>query len=110
MPQSMIRLARVRLEAEALKVTELRILAELAKSPAPGPQSTLVKLLGSSIGQKVDTLGQERPIYGHEALKAVGCEYAQTETGKYLNNRASTVFGGSDEVQKNIIAKTVLGL
>jgi alkylation response protein AidB-like acyl-CoA dehydrogenase len=30
--------------------------------------------------------------------------------GRYLNNRAATIFGGSDEVQKNIIAKTVLGL
>lgn len=104
------RLARGRLEAEALEVTELRILAELAKGPAPGPQTSLVKLLGSSIGQKVDTLGLERPLYGHEALKAVGSEYAQTVTGKYLNNRASTIFGGSDEVQKNIIAKSVLGL
>ena len=40
----------------------------------------------------------------------MGSEYAQTAMGKYLNNRASTIFGGSDEVQKNIIAKTVLGL
>mgnify|MGYP003889440501 CR=1 FL=1 len=49
----------------------------------------------------------ERPLYGNEAPEPVGSEYAQTAMGKYLNNRASTIFGGSDEVQKNIIAKTM---
>jgi alkylation response protein AidB-like acyl-CoA dehydrogenase len=121
-PRFRDRLARVRLEAEALEVTELRILAQLAKGRAPGPQTSLVKLLGSNIGQQVDVLRLEllgpdalqlpleRPLYGNEAPEPVGSEYAQTAMGKYLNNRASTIFGGSDEVQKNIIAKTVLGL
>ena len=121
-PRFRDRLARVRLEAEALEVTELRILAELAKGKAPGPQTSLVKLLGSNIGQTVDTLRLEllgpdalqlpleRPLYGNEAPEPVGSKYAQTAMGRYLNNRAQTIFGGSDEVQKNIIAKTVLGL
>jgi alkylation response protein AidB-like acyl-CoA dehydrogenase len=121
-PRFRDRLARVRLEAEALEVTELRILAELAKGKAPGPQTSLVKLLSSNIGQKVDVLRLEllgpdalqlpleRPLYGNEAPEPVGSEYAQTAMGRYLNNRAATIFGGSDEVQKNIIAKTVLGL
>jgi len=121
-PRFRDRLARVRLEAEALEVTELRILAELAKGKAPGPQTSLVKLLSSNIGQKIDTLRLEllgpdalqlpleRPLYGNEAPEPVGSEYAQTAMGRYLNNRAATIFGGSDEVQKNIIAKTVLGL
>ena len=116
------RLARARLDAEALEITELRILAELAKGRAPGPQTSLVKMLGSNIGQEVDTLRlelfgfdalqlpMERPLYGNEAPEPVGSQAAQTAMGKYLNNRASTIFGGSDEVQKNIIAKTVLGL
>ncbi len=121
-PRFRDRLARVRLEAEALEVTELRILAQLAKGRAPGPQTSLVKLLGSNIGQQVDMLRLEllgpdalqlpleRPLYGNEAPEPVGSEYAQTAMGRYLNNRAATIFGGSDEVQKNIIAKTVLGL
>ena len=121
-PRFRDRLARLRLEAEALEVTELRILAELAKGKSPGPQTSLVKLLGSNIGQKVDTLRLEllgpdalqlpleRPLYGNKAPEPVGSEYAQTAMGRYLNNRAQTIFGGSDEVQKNIIAKTVLGL
>ncbi|MBV7265691.1 acyl-CoA dehydrogenase family protein [Erythrobacter ani] len=121
-PRFRDKLARVRLDAEALEFTELRILAELAKGRRPGPQTSLVKLLGSNIGQEIDTLRLEllgpdalqlpleRPLYGNEAPEPVGSELAQTAMGRYLNNRAATIFGGSDEVQKNIIAKTVLGL
>jgi alkylation response protein AidB-like acyl-CoA dehydrogenase len=116
------RLARARLEAEALEVTELRILAELAKGRPPGPQTSLTKLLSSNLGQEIDTLRLEllgydalqlpleRPLYGNSAPEPVGSRTAQTAMGRYLNNRASTIFGGSNEVQKNIIAKTVLGL
>lgn len=121
-PRFRDKLARTRLEAEALEVTELRILADLAKGRAPGPQTSLVKMIGSNIGQEVDTLRLEllgydamqlpweRPLYGNEAPEPVGSEAAQVSLGKYLNSRAATIFGGSDEVQKNIIAKTVLGL
>ena len=116
------RLARARLEAEALEVTELRILADLAKGRAPGPQTSLAKLLGSNLGQRVDTLRLElygydalqlpleRPLYGNEAPVAIGDDGAQIAMSRYLNNRAATIFGGSNEVQKNIIAKSVLGL
>jgi alkylation response protein AidB-like acyl-CoA dehydrogenase len=121
-PRFRDRLARARLDAEALEVTELRILAELAKGRAPGPQTSLTKLLGANLGQTVDTLRldllgydalqlpYERPLYGNEAPEPVGSAMAQVAMGRYLNNRAATIFGGSNEVQKNIIAKTVLGL
>lgn len=116
------RLAKARLSAEALEITELRILAELSKGKQPGPQTSLVKLLGSNLGQEVDALRiellgydalqlpLERPLYGNGAVEPVGSPVAQVAMGKYLNNRASTIFGGSNEVQKNIIAKNVLGL
>lgn len=115
-------LAQLRLEAEALEVTELRILAELAKGNEPGPQTSLTKMLGANIAQKVDELRlelmgydslqlpYERPLYGNEAPEPIGSPDAQVAMGRFLNNRAATIFGGSDEVQKNIIAKTVLGL
>lgn len=121
-PRFRDRLARARLDAEALEVTELRILAELAKGRQPGPQTSLCKLLGSNIGQTLDTLRldllgydglqlpPERPLYGNEGPEPVGSERAQTAMARYLNNRAATIFGGSDETQKNIIAKSVLGL
>lgn len=116
------KLARLRLEAEALEVTELRILAELAKGRAPGPQTSLTKLIGANLGQKIDELRcellgydalqlpLERPLYGNAAPEPVGSAFAQVAMGRYLNNRAATIFGGSNEVQKNIIAKAVLGL
>lgn len=121
-PRFRDRLARVKLQAEALEVTELRILAELAKGRQPGPQTSLTKLLGSNLGQAVDTLRiellgydamqlpLERPLYGNQAPEPIGSERAQTTMARFLNNRAATIFGGSDETQKNIIAKSVLGL
>jgi len=116
------RLAKLQLEAEALEFTELRILAEVAKGNTPGPRSSVVKYLTANLGQQIDELHldlfgyaglqlpQERPLYGNEAPEAVGCADAQIVMGKYLNSRAATIFGGSNEVQRSIIAKTVLGL
>lgn len=116
------RLARLELEAQALEVTELRILADLAKGRKPGPQTSLLKLLSSNLRQAideiaVDTFGYaalqlpaERPLYGNSAPAPIESKAAQMAAPTYLNGRAWTIFGGSNEVQKNIIAKTVLGL
>ena len=96
-PRFRDRLARVRLEAEALEVTELRILAELAKGRAPGPQTSLVKLLGSNIRpagrcfsgwncwdrMRCNCRSNAR-FYGNEAPEPVGSEYAQTADGPLL--------------------------
>ena len=115
-------LARLRLEAEALEMTELRILAELAQGRGPGPQTSLVKLVTSTLRQQIDELvvaafghdglqlATERPLYGNEAPEPVGSKAAQMAMPTYLNSRAWTIFGGSNEVQKTIIAKSVLGL
>jgi alkylation response protein AidB-like acyl-CoA dehydrogenase len=116
------RLARLRLEAEALETTELRLLADLAQGRPPGPQTSLVKLVASTLRQHIDELAVdafgldglqltgERPLYGNEAPEPIGSKAAQLAMPVYLNNRAWTIFGGSNEVQKTIIAKTVLGL
>lgn len=117
-----LRLARLRLEAQALEVTELRILAEIAEGRPPGPQTSLTKLIASQLRQQIDALAMDlhgydglqlpaqRPLYGNDAPEPVGPREAQTVAAAYLNARAWTIFGGTDEVQKNIIAKTVLGL
>ncbi len=116
------RIARLRLEAEALETTELRILADMAKGRPAGPQTSLVKLLSSEIHQRIDGLAMDlhgydglqlptvRPLYGNGAPPPIGDDDAQVAAARYLNSRAWTVFGGSSEVQKNIIAKTVLRL
>jgi alkylation response protein AidB-like acyl-CoA dehydrogenase len=116
------RLAKLRLEAEALEMTELRLLGELAQGRKPGPQTSLIKLVASTLRQHVDELAveafgydglqlaTERPLYGNESPEPIGSKPAQLAMPTYLNSRAWTIFGGSNEVQKNIIAKTVLGL
>jgi len=117
-----LRLARLELEAQALEVTELRILAELRAGRRPGPQTSLVKLVASSLRQRIDELAMdlfgphglqlpsERPLYGNAAPEPVGSRAAQLAAPTYLNSRAWSIFGGTNEVQKSIIARSVLGL
>ena len=116
------RLARLRLETQAFEVTELRILAELVKGRPAGPQTSLVKLTSANLRQAINVLALDlfaydgmqlplsRPLYGNEAPEPVGSRAAQLALPTYLNGRAWTIFGGTDEVQKTIIAKQVLGL
>lgn len=115
-------LCRAELEALALETTELRILAEIAEGKPPGPQTSLVKLVASNLKQEIGTLMMrlwgpaglqlpiERPLYGDGAPAPILNAAAQIAAATYLNNRAWTIFGGSNEVQRTIIAKTVLGL
>jgi alkylation response protein AidB-like acyl-CoA dehydrogenase len=122
LPSVEARLVALELEAQALETTELRILAELKAGRRPGPQTSLVKLVSSSLRQKIDELAvdifgpiglqlpPERPLYGNSAPEPVGSREAQLAMPTYLNSRAWTIFGGTNEVQKTIIAKTVLGL
>jgi alkylation response protein AidB-like acyl-CoA dehydrogenase len=115
-------LARIELETQALEMTELRILAEIAHGRKPGPQTSLVKMVASTLRQEVDALSVRmhgyaglqlarcRPLYGNESPEPIESKAAQVATPAYLNSRAWTIFGGSNEIQRNIIAKTVLGL
>ena len=116
------RIAKLRLEAQAFEMTELRILAELVKGRPAGPQTSLIKLISSNLRQgiqqlEVDLFGYDglqlpvtRPLYGNEAPEPIGSREAQLAMPTYLNGRAWTIFGGSNEVQRTIIAKQVLGL
>ncbi|HUD94163.1 acyl-CoA dehydrogenase family protein [Sphingobium sp.] len=115
-------LARIELTAQALEMTELRVLAELAKGLPPGPQTSLSKMIASTLRQQVDgmavrlygyaglELEPRRPLYGEGAPAPVHGKAAQLAAPRYLNSLAWTIFGGTNEVQRTIIAKTVLGL
>jgi alkylation response protein AidB-like acyl-CoA dehydrogenase len=116
------RVAKVQLTVEALEVIELRILADIAKGRPPGPQTSLTKLIASDARQAIDLLGVDlyadaglqldaaRTLYADNQLPPLHSQQAQLAAPRYLNSRAWTIFGGSNEVQANIIAKTVLGL
>lgn len=118
----MRRVARTRLSVEALDMIELKIISEIAKGRAPGPQTSLTKLLASNLRQDIDLLAVDlyglaglqldmaRPLYGEGAPDALLSKDAQVATARYLNSRAWTIFGGTNEVQSTIIAKSVLGL
>ena len=100
----------------SLEFTEMANLARLAAGGSPGPSSSLQKNVGVDIQQEMTTLKLEAIGY----YAAVGGfaddpnwaapEHARGVTARYLNARAASIFGGSKEVQKNIIAKAVLGL
>jgi len=118
----MRKLAAVEVELKALEFTELRTLAAVASGKAPGPESSILKLRGTELQQAVDELYMEAA--GYYALPYVPTQYALdfpvdervgegTETQSsltYFNFRKASIYGGSNEIQKNIIAKHVLGL
>ncbi|WP_066553355.1 acyl-CoA dehydrogenase family protein [Croceicoccus bisphenolivorans] len=116
------RVAKLKLGIQSLEVIELKILSRIAKGQQPGPQTSLTKLLASDLRQDVDLLAVDlfgvaglqlptaRPLYGENAPAPFRNAHAQVATARYLNSRAWTIFGGTNEVQRTIIAKTVLGL
>jgi len=120
------RIAQVELELMALEVTNLRVLSAVSgESRAPGPEVSLLKIKGSEIIQQLAEL--QMHALGHDALPyirdALELEwvaepmladhypaYAPPLTGHYFNQRKTTIYAGSTEIQKNIISKMVLGL
>lgn len=116
------RVARARLGVEALEMIELKIISDIAQGKKPGPQTSLTKLQASNLRQEIDLLAVDlygpaglqmetaRPLYGDAAPVPIHSKAAQLATARYLNSRAWTIFGGTNEVQSTIIARMVLGL
>lgn len=107
------------IELLALEFTELRTLAQVEAGGAPGPESSLLKIRGTEIAQRLADLTVE--AYGYYALPypdqrlldnegPVGPEGEIAAMRGMLYGRAASIFGGSNEIQKNIVAKAVLGL
>jgi alkylation response protein AidB-like acyl-CoA dehydrogenase len=118
----MRKLAATEVELKALEFTELRTLAAVASGKAPGPESSILKLRGTELQQATDELYVEAA--GYYALPYVPDQYVldfpdenrvgegaeTTNSLRYFNFRKASIYGGSNEIQKNIIAKHVLGL
>ncbi len=115
------RLALVEIELMALEYTELRTLAAVQTGTAPGPESSILKIKGTEIQQTitelfVDLAGNYANTYLPEFyvpgsnVDGVGPDWAADASSKYFNYRKTSIYGGSNEIQKNIIAKAVLGL
>ncbi len=111
-PMFQQRLAKIEIDLMALEYTELQAIASVASGGAPGAESSILKIRGTEIQQALAELSVD--VCGHYAHAlnvdgAIGNDYAWGLSAKYLYGRASTIYGGSNEVQKNIIAKSVLG-
>ena len=114
-------LARLDANQEAIEMTEHRVMSALSAGKNPGPASSMLKVQGTELMQRIDELAIETAaFYGTVDQMAartpgsnvaeVGPRHSLTLTPRYLNNRASTIFGGSSEIQRDIMSKLVLGL
>jgi len=107
------KVARLEIELEALKMANFRALAGAQLGHAPGPESSILKLRGSEILQKtqelaMEAMGQNALTWFNEDGVVPPNEEGVPSTFNYT--RATTIYGGSNEIQKNIIAKLILGL
>ncbi|HEY7979607.1 MAG TPA: acyl-CoA dehydrogenase family protein, partial [Rhizomicrobium sp.] len=112
------KIAETEIELNALEYTELRTLAQESKGQMAGPESSILKIKGTEIQQRITELTVE--AIGYYAYPydrffgdneyAPGPDYAAGQAGHYFNMRKVSIFGGSNEIQRGIIAKAVLGL
>ncbi|NIJ40543.1 alkylation response protein AidB-like acyl-CoA dehydrogenase [Parvibaculum indicum] len=125
------KLAEAWSEITALEFTEHRIMSKLSHGEAPGAESSMLKTRGTELSQRLTEIALEAvahyavpfqphatcpggPVPGYEAPEGsqahAGPDYALPVTSKYLNDRAGSIYAGSNEIQRNIMSKAVLGL
>ena len=114
------KVAELEMDLTALEYTELRTLAGEAAGKGPGPESSVLKIKGSEIQQRITELALEAAgHYGAPYFRGfgegdnehpIGPDWAHRTAPSYFNVRKTTIYGGSNEVQRQIIAKMVLGL
>src|SRR5277367_6462476 len=116
------KITAVEVELKALEMTELRVVSARTRSNKPDPASSILKIKGSEIQQTITELLLE--VVGPCALPdqtahdederwnepPVGPDWGGPLAAQYFNTRKTTIYGGSNEIQKNIIAKAILGL
>jgi alkylation response protein AidB-like acyl-CoA dehydrogenase len=108
-----MRIARLEIDLRGLMMANYRALAGAQLGKAPGPESSILKIRGSEILQAALELAME--VMGHDSLswfneEGVVPPLEQWVAPAYCYNRATTIYGGSNEIQKNVIAKWILGL
>jgi alkylation response protein AidB-like acyl-CoA dehydrogenase len=109
------RLARVEIELDNMSTTNLRVIASVAEGAAPGTESSILKILGTEIPQEISNLarmamGPEARALRDESSTDRKLTRDDRAALNYFNLRKLTIFAGSNEIQKNIIAKMMLGL
>jgi alkylation response protein AidB-like acyl-CoA dehydrogenase len=117
--------AQIEIDLWALEITNLRVLSADRRSPAAGPEASILKIKGTEIAQSISELmmravGPYALPFRREAMEAgwqfdpsrepPGPRYASNLAGAYFNLRKLSIFGGTNEIQKNIISKMIVGL
>ena len=112
-------IAKVEIDLLALEATEFRMISQMSRGKDPGAAASLLKIRGTEILQRIADLTHR--AVGHYGLAlrehpasdnrfVPGPQYTHLAAEKYLNTRKLSIYGGSNEIQRNIIAKAVLGL
>ena len=118
-------IAQVEVDLWALEITNLRVLSDERGAKSPGPEASILKIRGTEIAQRISELlmravGPYALPFRREAMDAgwqsdpagdaSGPRYAATLASSYMNLRKLSIFGGTNEIQKNIISKMIVGL
>ena len=114
------RIAELEVDLLSLEVTERRVFARMSDGSGGAADPSFLKLAGTELTQKIDELFVEAvehyafPDFLEARVNrtnlSVGPDGAIPVMGQYLNNRAATIYGGSSEVQRNIMSKILFGL
>jgi len=115
------RVAQVEIDLMALEITNLRALSAESENRAPGPEASILKIKGTEIQQTLSELMMyavgpyalpfERRSNDEGDLASVaGPDHAAPLAATYCNYRKVSIYGGSNEIQRNIIAQMILGL
>ena len=115
------RLARLEIALENMKTTNLRILVAAKGHTTPLADSAMLKIRGTEIRQEITALTRRavgpyaqpfvsEALDGDHDVEPIGPDYAAPVASQYFNARKLSIFGGSNEVQREIIAKALLEL
>lgn len=115
------RLALAEIKVEAIQVTEHRVASALSAGENPGPLSSMLKTQGTEMLQRIEELSLDVAAHYAPVGRAqegayganeppVGAPQSRDAAARYFNSRAASIYGGSNEIQRNIMARLVLGL
>ncbi|MFC4669131.1 acyl-CoA dehydrogenase family protein [Seohaeicola nanhaiensis] len=117
-PHFAARLAKVEIDLMAMATSNMRIISQAAAGQAPGVESSMLKVKGTIIRQEINDLarravGPYAMPFPSESIEGdndpIGPDYAGPQAAAYFNNRKLSIFGGSNEIQRGIIAKVKMG-
>ena len=113
------KIEQTEIELTATEFTELRTLSTMSSGGSPGAEASILKIKGTELQQKISELFVEmlgyyaHPFFTENELgsnESIGPEYAGPVMPHYLNYRKVSIYGGSNEIQRNVISKSILGL